>query len=166
MSKYTFVGGDIIENIGGDDLSYARGNITNIGSEVIRTAKEGIFYGEPELPPYFEDIIHGIVFFEPTNNYQGEFGFDWLSKRGKLRDIDYVIPKDDKTTQEEAVSQLKRGYHTIDILCKKMEITGEKYYIPYLTLFSKEFVDSLPKTENNIQPVYEAELNVFFYADD
>lgn len=51
MSKYTFVGGDIIKKIGGRSLTFAKGDIINEGSEVIQKGKEGVFYGKPGDPP-------------------------------------------------------------------------------------------------------------------
>lgn len=52
MSKETFVGGDIIEFIGGKDLSYAKEEIINIGSQVIQNGKEtGVSYGTNRKAP-------------------------------------------------------------------------------------------------------------------
>ena len=42
MSKETYVGGDILEFIGGKDLSYAKGDIINIGKEPLRDPKTDI----------------------------------------------------------------------------------------------------------------------------
>ena len=56
MSKETYVGGDILEFIGGKDLSYAKGDIVNIGSQVIQNSKEGIDYGKPDFIKFDGDI--------------------------------------------------------------------------------------------------------------
>ncbi len=40
MSKETYVGGDIIETTGGNNLSYAKDIIENIGSQVIQDGKK------------------------------------------------------------------------------------------------------------------------------
>ncbi len=56
MSKETYVGGDILEFIGGKDLSYAKGDIVNIGSQVIQNSKEGIVYGKPDFIKFDGDI--------------------------------------------------------------------------------------------------------------
>ena len=46
MSKETYVGGDIIETTGGNNLSYAKDVIENIGLQVIQDGKtNGVFYG-------------------------------------------------------------------------------------------------------------------------
>jgi len=55
MSKETYVGGDIIETIGGKDLSFASDIILNIGSQVIQNGlKDGVSYGEPQQAPKIE----------------------------------------------------------------------------------------------------------------
>ncbi|WP_347220026.1 hypothetical protein [Chryseobacterium sp.] len=44
--KETYVGGDIIETTGGNNLSYAKGNIENSGEQVIQNGKtNGVAYG-------------------------------------------------------------------------------------------------------------------------
>ncbi|MGG7471194.1 hypothetical protein ACVVIH_22060 [Chryseobacterium arthrosphaerae] len=44
--KETYVGGDIIETTGGNNLLYAKGNIENSGGQVIQNGKtNGVFYG-------------------------------------------------------------------------------------------------------------------------
>ncbi|MFK7050956.1 hypothetical protein FLACOL_02463 [Flavobacterium columnare] len=82
MSRTRIVGGKITEIVGGEYNIYSTGNIIyNSQKEVTETAKEGIKYGEPESPPLGpkpEIKPKCLVYFRPHDNYDGEFGFDWL----------------------------------------------------------------------------------------
>lgn len=81
MSKETYVGGNIIETTGGNNLSYAKDIIENIGSQVIQDGKKsGVFYGINGTIPIIEIplLAKCIVQFRPRNNWGGKFGFDWF----------------------------------------------------------------------------------------
>ena len=55
--KQTFVGGNIIETTGGNNLSYAKDAIENTASQVIQQGKEtGVSYGKQGAPPKNEKI--------------------------------------------------------------------------------------------------------------
>lgn len=76
MSKITIVGGDIIEKIGGDDLSFAKEGIINSGSLVIQTGKEkGVSFGKNKDTPFIQnsDIIE-YYRFNPISSYSGVYG--------------------------------------------------------------------------------------------
>ena len=85
-----------------------------------------------------------VVHFRPLPSWRGEFGFDWFrdgkdTKYGLKNEGDYkqIIEsgyKDGKSdlTKEEAITKMKAEYENFD-----------EYYVPYLTLFSKTFVDEL-----------------------
>ena len=76
-------------------------------------------------------------------------------------------------TSTEAYERLKTQYTKIPITRKPLEegapapaeAPSTEYFVPYLTLFSKEFVDTLPETVAN-KPKYEAELKVLVEIED
>jgi len=58
MSKETYIGGDLIEEIGGSYKIYAQeGYEISSGKEIIFNAKNGIFYGEPKEPIITAEVI-------------------------------------------------------------------------------------------------------------
>jgi len=148
MSKITIVEGDVIEFTGGNDLSYAKKEIINSGSEVVQVGKEkGVSYGTNKPAPHieFDTGIDVIVEFEPLSGYEGEFGFDWLrcDDAGsilKIQNIDisnleYVF--DDSKLEYTAVA-------TAPVLKDKIKKEYEKiplklpYYAPWLSVLPKQ----------------------------
>ncbi|MFC4414164.1 zinc metalloprotease [Kaistella carnis] len=89
MSKETYVGGDIIETTGGNNLSYAKDVIENIGLQVIQDGKtNGVFYGINKDAPIISTNINlkkFLVHFRRPKNYDGKYGFDWLRE-------EYIYP--------------------------------------------------------------------------
>ena len=66
-------------------------------------------------------------------------------------------------TKEEAYKKLKKEYETIvvnmpDIAKNKKR--AKEYFVPYLTLYPKPYVDSLKDVEEYAKPKYEAKLRV------
>ena len=52
MSKITYIGGDLIETIGGSNKIYAKeGYEIHSNKQIIHNSKDGISFGEPERPP-------------------------------------------------------------------------------------------------------------------
>lgn len=86
MSKITIVQGDILEWIGGKDLSYAKEEIINEGLRVIQNGKEnGVTYGINEDAPLIEKVLplnntNVIVYFK-AKKWKGEYGFDWFREK-------------------------------------------------------------------------------------
>lgn len=86
MSKITIVQGDILEWIGGKDLSYAKEEIINEGLQVIQNGKEnGVTYGINVDAPLIEKVLplnntNVIVYFR-AKNWKGEYGFDWFREK-------------------------------------------------------------------------------------
>lgn len=74
--KQTFVGGDIIETTGGNNLSYAKDVIQNAGSQVIQQGKDtGVTYGKQGSPPKNQKIYDVVMFVAGTTdpiNIKGE----------------------------------------------------------------------------------------------
>lgn len=121
-------------------------------------------------------IALAVVYFRPLTTWNGEFGFDWLREKDNGLNIepDYesIVEggyKDGVSdlNRVEAYTKLKLEYNTIPIT-RKPTTAGStsptpapvEYSVPYLTLFSKEFVDALPAT-TLIKPCYKAELKIF-----
>ncbi|EKB62078.1 hypothetical protein HMPREF9700_00003, partial [Bergeyella zoohelcum CCUG 30536] len=135
MSKITIVGGNIIERIGGKDLSFARGEIINIGSSVIQTGKEkGVSYGIPRFTPLIQQIKL-IVNFRPKKDWKGEFGFDWMRQDdtklfndNKFIDIVAYQYTDSKYTTKVKSHNQYDGYFKTD---KTMYDNLKKLYKPF-----------------------------------
>lgn len=67
--KQTFVGGNIIETTGGNNLSYAKDAIENTASQVIQQGKEtGVSYGKQGAPPKNEKIYDVVMFVAGTTD--------------------------------------------------------------------------------------------------
>ncbi|SUV52723.1 hypothetical protein [Bergeyella zoohelcum] len=156
MSKITIVGGNIIERIGGKDLSFARGEIINIGSSVIQTGKEkGVSYGIPRFAPLIQQIKL-IVNFRPKKDWKGEFGFDWMRMGDTKLFNDYAFEKivayqykDEYYKVKETNSNAYLGhFKTDEAMCRKLKkeytpctIPWQKkkdkmveYFVPWLTI--------------------------------
>ena len=131
-----------------------------------------------------ETIAIAMAYFRPKDTWNGEFGFDWLREKDNglalstdpaYKDIIESGYKDGVTdlTSTEAYERLKTQYTKIPITRKPLEegapapaeAPSTEYFVPYLTLFSKEFVDTLPETVSN-KPKYEAELKVLVEIED
>jgi len=94
MSKITYIGGDLIEEIGGSYKIFAKEGYEIIsGKQIVFNAKEGIFYGEPEFPPLFSQPIKIIVQFRPHKEWKGEFGFDWFRLGDTMLFHDVAFPR-------------------------------------------------------------------------
>ena len=67
--KQTFVGGNIVETTGGNNLSYARDVIENVGSQVIQKGQEkGVSYGKQAAPPKNKKIYDVVMFVAGTTD--------------------------------------------------------------------------------------------------
>ena len=131
-----------------------------------------------------EEIGLAVVYFRPLEDWRGEFGFDWMRDKYfpfknelAYKDIissGYSTKEDEHgkrrdLTKDEAYSQLRGEYEH-----HPMQIDGideNEYFAPYLTLFSKTFVDTLgiapfarPKYEATLQLIVgiERELESFY----
>jgi type VI secretion system secreted protein VgrG len=116
-----------------------------------------------------DTIALAVVYFRPLDSWAGEFGFDWMREvddmPNSILDYESLIEggyKDGKSdlSKPEAYEKLKLQYDRISISRKattKSSIT--EYFVPYLTLFSKEFVEAMPK-DTLVKPEFEAELRM------
>ena len=58
MGKYTYIGGDYFENIGGSKIVYVKGNNeTHSNGQIIQTAEKVISFGKPKDPPERDEDI-------------------------------------------------------------------------------------------------------------
>jgi hypothetical protein len=118
-----------------------------------------------------ERMSLAAVYFRPLDNWNGEFGFDWLREKDNglapandpaYTDIiegGYLDGITDLTggATGTAYAKLKNQYQRLPVSNTGYAVT--EYFAPYLTLFSKSFVDTLPATLS-IKPKYEADLKV------
>jgi len=122
-----------------------------------------------------DSIALAMVYFRPLPTWKGEFGFDWLREKdnGLNAEPDYesIIEggyKDgiSNLTNIEAFEKLKLEYQNIPITRKVSSVASTtEYLVPYLTLFSKEFVDTMSSTVI-IKPRYEAELKLLIEIEE
>ena len=113
--------------------------------------------------------------------YQGQFGFDFFRKKNSLytdeKSFFDSLPLDKQTgyySENGAYKQYKTVRDQYEALCKEYkkhsiayrtqkaitqgwESEESTYYIPYMTLYSKEYVDSIT---SEYKPVYEAYLSM------
>lgn len=133
MSKITIVDGNIIEIIGGNDLSFAKGEIINSGSKVIQKGKDGVSYGANKEAPAISTAIalkKFIIHFRRQASYNGEFGFDWM------RD-EYIYPLTSISGTNKEISldipKLKTEYKTTDVT-NAVSPYGKDYYCSFLNI--------------------------------
>jgi hypothetical protein len=156
----------------GKNITYAKkGYKVTSNGPINLTNKNGLSYKKPKTPPTSDKITgQAIVYFRTKQDgtYNGEFGFDFLRQKdnGLTKEPDYksIIKsgyKDGKTdlTIPEAYKKLKKEYNRIPIVRKK-PVKGEEYFVPYLTLFPKDFVKSMNLPVGAVEPKYEVELRV------
>lgn len=114
------------------------------------------------------DPISIVHFRTIPGSYDCSFGFDWLrvdepmAKEPAYKDIiegGYKSPSSD-LTKEEAYKKLETEYERGKISYKdfsKKEGKQNKYYSPYLSIFSKEYSDTIKVSP---APTYKARLAV------
>ncbi|WP_282630813.1 zinc metalloprotease [Empedobacter sedimenti] len=193
MSRTRIVKGSITKITGGNHNICSRESSVNYiagGRVTFNGEKEGILYtNNPVFPDelFINNIAIAMVYFRPNSTWNGEFGFDWLREKDNnlaltddpaYADIiegGYGNGSTDLTggSTGTAYTKLKTEYTKIPIIRKPLEegasvpteTPSTEYFVPYLTLFSKEFVDTLPETVIN-KPKYEAELKVLVEIED
>jgi len=132
-------------------------------------------------------IALAVVYFRPTATWNGEFGFDWLREAdngmadpndpayASIIDGGYRDGLSDYTpgATGTAFAHLKMEYENITITRKPLPAgtpapaiaPSSDYYVPFLTLFSEEFVNLMPSSVVN-KPKYEAELKVLVEIEE
>lgn len=133
-----------------------------------------------------ETISTAIVCFRPAPAWNGEYGFDWLREKDNgltpndpaynaIIEGGYKDGISDFTggATGTAYTKLKTQYKNIPISRKPPQAGSTpptvpptaEYFVPYLTLFSKEFVDTLPATIAN-KPKYESEIKILVEIEE
>lgn len=122
-----------------------------------------------------DSIALAVVCFRCLPTWNGEFGFDWLREKddGLNTEPDYqnIIESGDKDGKSnlyklESYEKLKREYDILPIARKTSVLDSTtEYFVPYLTLFSKEFVDAMP-VARLIKPSYKAELKILLDIEE
>ena len=185
MSRTRIVGGKITEIVHGDYTIYSEGDIIyNSAKAVTFEGKEGIVYGDfnaEVMPaPHREAISTAVVFFSPLKHWEGEYGFDWM--RNNL----YPFTVDSAYTEEadesnstiieggyggltggvngSAIEELRKEFKSYPINIKDFPDTV--YYVPYLTLFPKDYVDKMDNTKYTILPKYQVTLQTFIFIEE
>lgn len=121
--------------------------------------------------------------------YESQFGFDWLriddSPMGNIETPYFEILTDKRNetgyynvrdggadferykNKKEQYTALKKEYarHPIRFREEKEETEGNEndqkyYYVPWLTIYPKDYIDSLPENEGLDNPVHEVYLNM------
>ena len=124
-----------------------------------------------------EEIGLAVVHFRPLDSWCGEFGFDWF----RIEDSSLSLPNEEDylgvleggynknftngtrqdLSPQEAYKSFSEEYKSI-LIKGNPDLPGFKYYVPYLTMFSKEFIDILAASPNppRVFPKYEVELQL------
>lgn len=148
--------------------------------DVIVYTMDGFTFFSKEFTDYHQfskEFANAIVEFRtipdatinpPIPAYKGEFGFDWLRIDDAPMDLrptyynsilsGYERPhgtdlNTEYENKDEAYKALKRQYKTVPITK-----TNQQYFIPYLSLFSQIFSNSVPTIP---APPFEAHLRVY-----
>ncbi|WP_314773632.1 type VI secretion system Vgr family protein [Capnocytophaga sputigena] len=127
-----------------------------------------------------EKIGLAVVYFRPLEDWRGEFGFDWLreiddaqtsfidSNSQQFTDENYYTilksgygdGQHTDLTPNEAYEKLKEQYLRHPINKEGMtNMNEDEYYVPYLTLFPKSYVDTINPTPA-VSPMYQATLRM------
>ena len=125
------------------------------------------------------EISIAMVEFRPTSTYDGSFGFDWLrvddnkleeqSHYSEEQPYESIIEggygdgKTDLTGGKDgsAYKKLKGEYEMI-VVNMQDKSDGSKrtkeYFVPYLSIYPKSYIDTLTNTDQKNKPLFEAEL--------
>lgn len=114
MSKETYIGGDLIEEIGGSYKIYAQeGYEITSGKEIVFNAKNGVKYGINQQVPVIKADAKCIVNVRPKQEWRGEFAFDWFREGNSalLDDVDYneIVGKYYKYNEKEIKKKLEKN---------------------------------------------------------
>jgi hypothetical protein len=124
-----------------------------------------------------ERISFATVYFRPLDNWNGEFGFDWLREKDNglapandpaYADIiegGYLDGITDLTggATGAAYAKLKSQYERLPVANTGYAVT--EYFVPSLTLFSEAFVATLPSILS-VKPRTYADLKVYVAIKD
>ena len=149
MSKETYIGGDLIEEIGGSYKIFAQeGYDVSSSKEVIFNAENGILYGTNGEAPAF-------------NNTIVDFYVDVFRSKAQIPDNYGLKDSDFKGTfgfdrYNEAISG--KGKQSLSGF-EEIGFNGNKYYVPWLCLWPpKKDLGKISDIDKNYIPVTSAKL--------
>ncbi|WP_438712678.1 hypothetical protein ACSTS3_10705 [Aquimarina muelleri] len=149
------MGGKIVKVAKGNYIEKAK-NITNFsGGDITKIAGkkhiktfEKMVYGEAEQASFNGNSSKDnkvIALFKPSNDYKGEYGFDWckwdiLENKGTIiefqgvpvSDIEYIF--NNATNQYETANTNSKQKALEQLYSKKTISFGKKYYYPWMNL--------------------------------
>lgn len=90
MSRTRIVKGKITEIVGGDLRYYSEKDITESAAKTFaeKSGTRILHKGNPGSPPPSPTLAKCAVFFRPTKNWLGEFGFDWVRVEDSKLQVD------------------------------------------------------------------------------
>ncbi|WP_311326476.1 phage baseplate assembly protein V [Capnocytophaga sputigena] len=134
-----------------------------------------------------EEIGLAVVHFRPLDSWRGEFGFDWLrindgASFTKEKPYEEIIEggytdkktddgRDRDLSKTEAYQNLKNEYEKYPIKRREDSVLSDhtEYYVPYLTMFSRKFVqEDLKKLQMNllVKPKFRVILNLLIEVEE
>lgn len=148
MSKITIVGGDIIEKIGGRDLSFAKGEIINSGSSVIQIGKEkGVSFGTPSPPPSLEETqVREIECLTELDDGSVNDGTGKNTQKGVLYNKTYKFRVKEYTKGNPQI------YNNI------------KWKISYTNPDTEEYIDNILQNKNCVGEELKVIFNSSYYC--
>ncbi|WP_347218199.1 hypothetical protein [Chryseobacterium sp.] len=147
MGRLRIVKGKIFEVVENDLHYYSEAAITESASDVYaEKGDDGISHsGDPGTPPPSPTLSKCAVFFRPTKEWKGEFGFDWIRVGDSKMETDvpyngiignygtvYATQKEAKFTADpKKYSSILKDYSTFSVY-------KGTYYVPNMTLKAGE----------------------------
>ncbi|SDJ93615.1 zinc metalloprotease [Chryseobacterium jejuense] len=143
MGRLRIVKGKIFEVVENDLHYYSEASITESASDVYaEQGGDGISHsGDPGTPPPSPTLSKCAVFFRPTKEWKGEFGFDWIRVGDSKMETDvayngiighygdvYATKKEAKFTADP------KKYNTILKDYSTFSVYKGTYYVPNMTL--------------------------------
>ena len=156
-------------------------NQTNVAQDIKTTATDKIALAEVHFRPKFWHGQYGFdCFIDAENNFDNEEpAYETVILSGYKEKFVYDKfggKTGSNFSKEEALEKFKNQYKTVPI-ARKNNAVDKTYYVPYLSLFSKKFVDTykiqhpetkseFPDNMNDALPKYMAEMEVWLDVED
>ncbi|KFF00460.1 hypothetical protein IX39_07380 [Chryseobacterium formosense] len=152
MSRIRIVKGKIFESTGEDLNYYSETNISENSAEYHSEKSETVIKkdGNPGKPPASPTLSKCAVFFRPTKNWKGEFGFDWVRVADTKLETDisyngiignygkvYATNTNDPKNLPKFTPDTKK-YNGILTEYNNFGVYKGKYYVPNMTLIAGE----------------------------
>ena len=147
MSRTRTVNGKIYDKVGTHLTYYSESSITEYSADTYseKSNKKIKHSGNPGKPPPSPILAKCLVFFRPTKNWEGEFGFDWVRVTDSKLQVDnsyngiigkygviYATEKGAKFTADS------NKYKNILSEYASFGVYKGNYYVPNMTLKTGE----------------------------